>query len=87
MTSWRDELIQQYGKATVDYEAVKQIENYSATIRTLCKYQFKNIEQVNTFVQKQLGTEKERRILCNVMQKNKRREERVNEQNDGLHII
>ena len=80
LTAWRDDLIRRYGKASVDFEAVRMVEDYSSTIRVLCKYQFKSIEQVNDFIKGHFGTENERRLLRLVIQKQQRREVQGHEQ-------
>lgn len=73
--SWREEMIQKYGTPKVKFEAVKAIEDYSAKIRIICKYQFTTVEQVEAFIREGLGTEHERRLLSDITSMEKKKME------------
>lgn len=61
--TWRDDFIEQYGRPSVDHESVRLIEDYSAKIRILCRYQIKDESQARSFLEANLGTEDERSHL------------------------
>lgn len=71
--SWREELISKYGRPKIDYQAIRQIENYSAKIRVLCKYQIKDAEQAEAFIAERLGSDDERQHLQEILKREETR--------------